>query len=527
MYKILIVEDEWFTRNSLVTAIDWKKVDCEVVADVEDGREAIELIKELAPDIIISDIRMDEMDGLELCKYISENYPHIRMILVTGYSEFEYAQKALKLGVKDFILKPTDPDELLNAVGRLTGEIENNRIRQREFARLQKIVEENIPSLKEKFILELVDGKLFDDVEIKQKQEFLNIDFENFYIIAGEIDSYNEFVNSYDEKLRQVIRLMIKDISMEVINQYGSGNYIEKDTNLFLMFVKAADVFSMTEDIQQRIMDITETSVSMGISMLTRGVNSVNNAFHQAVEALRYKFYIGRHSIISFQDLKRNANFDYVTPSVDINSIVDSVKIGNSEVALKKLDGIFAKVIDLKPENYNYIKNIAVEITVLLQRILLDIGEEPNEVLLEGTDCYMEISGCKTLGDLKSLLKNLILQVTGVIRERDQKHNESVVSRIMEYLQRNYHEDITLDSLGGIVYMNPKYVCRLIKKETGSNFSDILLDIRIEKAKQLIKDTELKTYEVAEKVGIKDSRYFSKVFKKYVGMTPTEYKQSL
>lgn len=528
MNKVLIVEDEWFTRDSLINAIDWKSADCEVVADAEDGIQALELIKLHTPDIVVSDIKMDGMDGLELCELISKYHPNTRVILVTGYSEFEYAQQALKQGVKDFILKPTDPEELLSAVKRITGELENSRKRQEEYQRLQTVVEENIPFLQERFLLELVNGKPFDEKELSQRQAFLNMDFSSFSLITMEIDNYEEFIEKYDERQRQVMKLMVRDIGLDVIRRYGPGNFIEKETNLFIVFVQSPNLTELTEELQQRISDVAEISVSLGVSNPCGSVETLSGAYHQALDALRQKFYVGRQCIIYYKDLKIGDGLQSMIRPGETDGLVENlmehVKAGNREGALADLDRLFVSLLELKPEKSDYIKNIAFEIVILLQRLLLDMDEKPSDVFTDAI-FLSGISNCKVLKDIKNHLANSVGKAADLIHARNKKLSQSVVRKIIEYLNRNFDKDISLDDLGNIAYMNPKYVCRLIKKETGSNFSDILLEIRVEKAKELLRQPDLKTYEIAAKIGIEDSRYFSKVFKKYAGMTPTEYRQ--
>ena len=525
MYKILIAEDEWITKNSLMEAVDWAKVGCEVVASAKDGYEALELIEQFLPDIVISDIKMDGMDGLELCMNINKLFSGIKVIFITGYSEFDYAQNAIKLGVKDFLLKPTDPDKILEAVARVVKEIENNEVIQQKFVEMQKIVSENIPILREKFLLELVSGKRFSTAEINKKQKFLNIDSQDFYIIAGEIDSYDELMNEYEEEQRQVMKLMIRDICEVALNQYGFGYHIEKDTNLFFMFVKCINAMDLTEYIQERIAAVVGVSLSFGISKEASGLENMSSCYEQSVQALRQNFYLGNNCIVEYSDLKIedkqviSANYT----GTMITSIMEYVRAGNCEGAIEKLGALVIEIKELRHKNHFYIRNIAFELIVLLQRFLSDINEDPQKVI-QGL-YYEEITYCKTINDVKNHLSSIIMKVTSLIEAKNKKMSETVINKIIDYLQHNYFKDITLDELGKIVFMNPKYVCRLIKKETGSNFSDILLGIRIDNAKKLMRETELKTFEIAEKVGIKDSRYFSKVFKKMTGVTPTEYKQ--
>lgn len=528
MNKILIVEDEWFTRDSLVHAIDWKSAGFEVAADAEDGREALEMIRLQAPDIVISDIKMDGMDGIELCRHINRDYPDIRVILVTGHSEFEYAQQALKLGVKDFVLKPTDPAELLGTVERIAGEIENGRRRQEEYLRLQTVVEENIPFLQERFILELAGGRIFEAKELDQRKEFLGMSFENFTFVAMEIDDYEEFLDNNNEKQRQIIKLMIRDIACKILQARGSGHFIEKETNQFLLFVQCTDIVELAEELQQKISDEVLVPLSMGISEPFSSVECLNTAYQQSVEALRQKFYIGCKCIVYYKDLKIDSasGCKPVAGEQDglLEHMMNGVRAGDRQGALNDLEKIFNRLQEYKSEKSVYTKNIAFEIVIFIQRLLLDLNENPSD-LLPVTNILTGIAGCKTLQEIKALIEGYTGSAADLVNRRNQMLGQSVVNKIVEHLNCHFRRNISLEDLGNIAHMNPKYVCRLIKKETGSNFSDILLGIRVEKAKELLRRPDMRTYEIAEMVGFEDSGYFSKVFKKYTGITPTEYKQ--
>ena len=529
MNKILIVEDERFTRESLMTCIHWSEVDCEIAATAEDGVEAIGLIASIEPDIVISDIKMDGMDGIGLCEHIYNHCPNIRVILVTGHSEFEYAQRALKLGVKDFILKPTDPDELLHAIRRISSEMEAIKKRQEEYQRLQKVVEDNIPLLQERFILDLVTGNLAHEKEISQRQHFLQMDFSCFTMAVLEIDNYEEFLDKYEEPQRQILKLMIRDIGLGVMREYGVAHFIEKEPNLFILFISFGADHDLLEDIQQKIATFTDLSVSLGISRAAGHPQEMNAAFRQAIEALSRKFYIGQQCIIYFQDINwndrggntaMNNSFDGMLAQMLIR-----VRAGDKEGALVNLMKIEQILLKEKGEKAVFFKNVVIDIVIQIQRLQLGMGKPSSISGVADVPFITAIANGETLKEIWDLLTNMVVKTTDVAHERHKNLTRSVVDRIIAYINDNYRKDISLEELGDIAFMNPKYVCRLIKKETGSNFTDILLTIRIERARQLLRNPDMKTYEVAESVGISDSRYFSKVFKKHTGMTPTEFRQ--
>lgn len=217
---------------------------------------------------------------------------------------------------------------------------------------------------------------------------------------------------------------MIREISERAMNQFGTGCFIEKESNLFVIYAKCADAANLAEYIQQRVMDITETSVSIGISQLASGLHNIMNGYEQAMEALKHKFYIGRNCIVSYQDIKKESIFSDALPFRHVNNsidgIIESIKIGNSEEALERTDALFAEIVSLKNESHHYIRNIAFEIIVLLQRFLLHTEEEPTKIFL-ASDTYTKIYNTKTLSDIKTLLKDLILRVGNLVQEKTRK----------------------------------------------------------------------------------------------------------
>lgn len=522
MYSVMIVEDETYVRNSLKKLIDWKGLGCSVVCDAEDGEHALELLLSNSIDIVITDIKMDNTDGITLAQQIKEKDPDIQIIFITGYADFEYAKSAIKLDIRDFILKPTDPEELREAVLRAISEIESKRTKERRIEKLQQIINKNIPVLRERFLFELAYGRFPSEPALKERLRFLSMRLHDYYVVLFEIDKYREFIAAHDEQYRQVVRFGMRETSALLSDSGEPFYFLELDANLFMFVISGLEVMSKIEAFRDGVTELFGISLSFGLSERTADVTRFRSAVSQAGEALRYKFYTGIGSIVPYRDVT-----DGAVPAkqciVDSAPLVEQVTAGNTNKVKTELVILFNALKSCKGGSVEYVKNVASEIVILLERYLFT-NDYSFSIGPQGHELLNEIANSKTFNALERLLVQYVVTITEAIQENHRQKNSSLVRTITEFISRNYHKAIKLDDLANVVYKHPKYLSRLIKQETGSNFSDILLKVRMEKAKELLMKNELNISEVAYKVGINDPHYFSKIFKKYYDMTPTEYR---
>jgi two-component system, response regulator YesN len=535
MIKVLIIDDEPFIREGLRKTINWKALQCRVIGEAENGVEAIEKIDMYVPDIVITDIMMPGHSGLELTRYIKDNHPHIKIIFLTGYNDFSFAQQAIKLGAFDFVLKPTNTDELEKVIIKARDEIIKSNSEMVEHEKLHKVIEASLPILKDKFISDLLYSNSVSVNEIEEKLQFFGINIESFIVMCIEIDNFLELNkrNTEEEKLLQLFS--VEEKIEELLNRCRIKGIINCNQNTFSVIMQfsrseseeilKAGVISIAEELRNKFENCSKFTISIGISHYFDKVYNIKKAFDEAMKCLENRFYIGNNSTIHIDDIF-SFEAQSVSNEIQTKPIIEAIRAGNTEKIKSELKDIITTLSQIN--NKVYVTNICTEIIASISRLYCELYGNMSDIFEEGTIPFDRILGCTSLADLFSILENLSDKVCQSINNLLNTQTRKVISNALDYINRHFHEDITLNVVSEQVYMSPWYFSKLFKKETGETFTEFLLKCRIEKAKKLLKGSfELKAYEVAEQVGFNDARYFGQIFKKETGLTPMEYRDSV
>ncbi|RCX17551.1 AraC family two component transcriptional regulator [Anaerobacterium chartisolvens] len=539
MFKVLIVDDEAIIRKGLKNVVNWKQFDCEICGEAADGLKGCEMIKEFLPDIIVTDIKMPEIDGLAMMRQIKELVPDSKVIILTGYRDFEYIQEAIKLGAFDFILKPSKIEELNSVVGRAVKELKFKRDRDEEFSKLKKLFEQNVPVLREKLLYDIIYGINTNETDIDEKMKLFNVNIGRFtlVVVENEIEEENgKKLDQYDKHLYQFgIINTFDEIFADIFNVISISL-----NNKWFAFILQSDknLENLTEAIngkcvylQQIIQNCFGFTVTIAISSEGEGALQLPQKLIECREALEHKFYIGNNSIIFFSDL--NSFFichDYTELESYQKFLLEGIKSGNIKAVKNVLQDILDYINSLGAADKEYLKNFYWNTISLINNVRISVLAADNDKSADRKDIsslYKMIERCDNIKDLNGILEDVSLSIAEKVNSFNNKSMKLVLRKAMDYLREHYNEQITLNEVSGHTYVSTYYISRIFKKELGKNFVDCLNEIRIEKAKELLKDIRYKTYEVAEMVGIPDAHYFSKLFKKYEGLTPTEYKDSI
>ncbi|ADZ83764.1 response regulator [Cellulosilyticum lentocellum] len=534
MFKVLIIDDEPTIRKGLINIINWKKFQCEICGEASDGVEGLEKIEAYKPDLVFADINMPEINGLEMIKSAKQIVPHSKFIILSGYREFSYMQEAIKIGAFDYILKPSSIEDICEVVKRAVIELKYQRDDQLEAKKLRKCFEESIPILKEKLLYDIIFQININEEEIKEGFELYGIEINEFVMIMIEIDGDSKKKEPYQRQLYQfgivntVEEMFAEEFKVEkiVLNNKQIAFIIGTHETVELL---EEDVYKKVHSIQQLVESCFDFTVSIAISTKGKDVDELHDKMMECKNALAYRFYMGNSSIILYRDLsgfykgQDNLAFDGID-----KVLCNTIKTGNEEDVVHILGQINDKVIqtNLDPE---YIKtfywNLIYEIN-MIRISIKNLEVQDKDLSHDISSLYKLIDNATQVKELQDLLEDVAMSVVHRINRYNKKNINQILQKAMDYICENYTMSITLNELAEHTYVSTYYLSRMFKKELGKNFVEYLNEVRIDKAKELLKDNKYKTYEVAELVGIQDPHYFSKIFKKYVNMTPTEYKDS-
>ncbi len=536
MFKVMIIDDETIIRTGIKNIINWKQFDCKICAEASDGEEGAALIKQHSPDIIITDIRMPGIDGLKMINEIKDLVPNCRIIVLTGYRDFDYVQEAIKLGVFDFVLKPTKIEELTAVIDRAVNELKSLKSKEEEFSKLKKLFEQNIPVLKEKFLYDLIYEIYPSSEDVLSRADLLGIDLSPFLLLVVEIDvDENAKISQYDRNLYQfgiintfmdvfsdsfkVTNIPLNDVAVAFILEIkGSVDY--------LTFIN-----NKCDYLQELLTNCFGITVTIAVSSEGREIMQLSEKYRECMEALERKFYIGNNTVIYHEDIKGFFKYvDYSPLEKNQKLLLEGIKTGNEGIVSQKLEDIFEYINNNDHIDMNYLRNYYWNIITYINNIRLSVAQASNDRSVEGINIisvHNIISESQSVQELNELVREVCRSITAKINNYNNKSIKLVLRKAINYIQKHYKEQITLNIVAEHVYVSTSYLSRMFKKELGINFIDYLNGLRIEKAKELLMDPKYKTYEVAEKVGINDAHYFSRLFKKYVGISPTEFKDSV
>lgn len=532
MFKVLIIDDEPNIRKGLINIINWKKFQCEICGEASDGVEGLEKIQEYMPDLIFADINMPEINGLEMIKSAKQSIPHSKFIILSGYREFSYMQEAIKIGAFDYILKPSSIEDICEVVKRAVIELKYQRDNQLETKKLRKCFEESIPILKEKLLYDIIFQININEEEIREGFELYGVQVNEFVMIMIEIDGDSKKREPYQ---RQLYQFGIVNTVEEMFAEEFTVEKIVLNTKQIAFIIGANDevafleesIYKKVHNIQQLIESCFDFTVSIAISTKGKDIDELHKKMMECKNALAYRFYMGNSSIILYHDLSGfYKGQDHIAFDGIDKLLCNTIKTGNEEDVIHILSQINKKVIqtNVDPE---YIKtfywNLIYEINMIRISIKnLDVQEK--EFSQDISSIYKMIDNATQIKELQMLLEQVSMSVVNRINRYNKKNINQILQKAIDYICENYSMSITLNELAEHTYVSTYYLSRMFKKELGKNFVEYLNEVRIAKAKELLKDNKYKTYEVAELVGIQDPHYFSKIFKKYVNMTPTEYK---
>lgn len=535
MYKVVIVDDERPIVEGLKAFIDWEEQGFSVVGTAFNGEDGVKAAKECAADVVITDIRMPLLSGHDLIDRVKEFNPSCKFIILSGYSNFKYAQEAVKRGAFSYLLKPIQERELKETLSSIKKELDLKKEKQRQFFELQEQVQESIPIVQERYLSELLQDQFATSEQIARKWRLLNSEYslESFAVFVVEGD---QLEIKYEDDTKQIFlsKYAISNIVDDLVRRENIGMVFHYDKNRIAVLccqngkktLTMERVLLFARSIQGTICGILKESVSIGVGNLYSFPVPPYRSFQEAEQAIRYKLLYSTGSLICFYEicqLKHPGKF----PVQQEKELLSFIELEDSENALIVLHRIFSSLTADRSCSPEAIYNICLNFIIAIFHCAISCGVSSESLNIELWTSSERLFQYQTIPELEKCLKERVSEVIKKIHEVRLQKQKGILGKILEYIQIHYQEELTLDFLSKMFFLNSSYLSQLFKKELGRNFSDVLSEIRLEKAKKLILDPDLRVYEVGELVGYRNFRYFSQIFKKNTGLTPSEYRKKV
>ncbi|MDR6553155.1 helix-turn-helix domain-containing protein [Paenibacillus qinlingensis] len=509
MMRLVLVDDEKGITDGLKTLVRRYLPQCEVVGTAHNGNEGWKLVQEMQPDIVITDIRMPQSDGLSMIRRLIESGSRAKFIILSGYAEFEYAKKGIELGVKFYINKPVEEEELEDCVTKVIAEINSEKAQSRhwhDFVLKDVLVTGYDPQTHEGHI-----SYLFPLPVTRYDCACILVEFgcepgmvQEDYVLRQARDVFKP----YDQL--QVIRYEGSQFAVLVMHE-GKINeeYLIQDVRR----------------LQEEFSRVLGISVSAGIGRAYPAPAGLSTSFDEAQQSLWYKVMKGNHVVIAFRETE---------PSSSAVALLAEEELVLLETCMEQMDNVgSAEVIHrifraIEKQSNLHLADLQHQILLILVSSMRRISFtqlQMNDLLGKYLLSVEELARFKTLEELKLWVIQAIDRISDQNKIRQAPKKKDVISEIKEYVAAHYDSNITLADLSARFYINPFYLSQLFKEKTGDTYLSYLMGVRMNKAKELLMDTDLKVYEICQRVGYADTSHFSKLFERMVGCTPTEYRK--
>ena len=535
MLKVFLVEDEVVMRNGIKNNIPWEQEGFEFVGEASDGELAYPLIKREKPDILITDIRMPFMDGLELSRLVKKELPQIKIIILSGYNEFDYAKTAISIGVTDYLLKPISSAKLLEAVKKVGDMIEKEQDNVRLMERYEKEMEENILQEKHKLWGALASNRL-STIELLEKGQHLGMDFTaSAYLVflfklmqEGDATGCSDELNRASEKVNILSGTWEKVLSFDRSPE-GWAFLIKGESE-----TEVLETFAETKkELLNLVAAYPKVEYFGGLGSIVQRIGDIQNSYKEAARAFSSRFFLDANQIADSAEMVPVQNEE--DGKIDVSKMLSKkrehelvekfFKNGTVEEVDSFLDELFQNIGEQNCKSLLYRQYVVMDLFFCATDFLenLEIGTE--ELPEECRDINQIV---EKAGNAQSLRHQIGILFSKTMMLRD-GHSKKKYSKLLEdakaFIDNNYkHEDMSLNMVAAQVNISPSYFSTIFSNEMGQTFVEYLTHVRLEKARELLMCSNMRTAEIGYEVGYKDSHYFSYIFKKVIGCSPKEYR---
>jgi len=531
MLKMIIADDERWVRTAIKSVIPFEDLGLVLSSEASNGIEALELCRTYKPHILVTDIMMPGLNGLELINELTHMLPDLKIVIISGYNDFEYAKTAMKYGVKDYLLKPVDENELIQVLRRIISELNSSEKMKKEKEARQEQYKKALPVICEAFMNRLISRNSMTADNIRNEAMACGVDLSgNLFAVCvcSPDETPHLSLNSHDQEyLRTVIKRTMKRYA-------GAVTFpLESDRTILVSIIrgKSEDDVRHACDICRRILQRKYgLDISYGMSSTSNTPCMLQRLFPEAAEALEIRFWQGPGTFTLYSPGCVSSDPNLTLHEDMLKKIILNIKLSNLQTALTYIDSISESLRTDRQHNFSpslvkefywqFIQSVITMLNIQLPFI-------HHETVMSGQHPYDRIREMKFFTDLENYVKELLQHIYDFYHDKNPVDNTNLIENAKKVIENNFAGDISLEQVARHVHLSPAYLSELFKKQTGMSFIDYKTIVRIENAKKLLMMPSATVSDVSTQVGYTDPKYFSKLFKKITGKTVYEFKKEI
>ncbi|OKP90300.1 response regulator [Paenibacillus sp. P32E] len=545
MKTLIIVDDEPAVLNGLRNYVNWTEQGIELIGTADDGDTGLELIKELKPDIVLTDVQMPAMDGIRMAAEVREVLPFAKIVFISGHNDADYLRSALQIHAVDYLLKPIRRKELVSVLSKVTESLDAEDRERSRVKEMQVKLAQSLPLLRERFLLSVISDSIHP-AHIREKLEFLDLPLlsaSDYMVVVIMIDDVPQVLDSRSEQDKQLLSYTVLNIIQELIDKQMRGVTFEKQPGEYVGILltpqledgateEAEEVQSpeqelllLAESIRGNLRQWLKLSVTIGVGEGVNSLSELPSSYKQARGAADQKWYLGKNRILTMDKLESGDYLQYRYEAEWGERVLSALRSGDWERTLNELEQIFARLEQNRRHGSRYAQNVSLHLILQSGQVMLELNGMTEEWEQKEMEAWKQVMRQETMRDLLHYTAEYLQEVCEYSLLKRSGKSSEVIERVRLLIGQRYAENLSASDIAEGVYLSPTYVRLLFKQETGETLFEYLTKVRIEQAKHMLRNPQNKLYEVCYAVGYTDPSHFSKLFKKITGSTPSAFRE--
>lgn len=530
LYNVLLVDDEADVLQAMKKKIDWEALGFCLAGTAENGQEALEMAEQLHIDVVMTDIKMPYMDGLTLCKNLKQSYRNMKVIIYSGFDDFEFAREAVHLEAEEYLLKPISAGDMEAAFSKVRKKLDQEYDEYRNLNRLSEYYRKSLPAMREQLVMGILEGRIAGE-RARAMMETYEICLDSpFYVVAA---LYMD-VNPREEQPQpaQLFTLSLKDMVQDYLKnrtRFFSTAFLDQVIVIFMLDEREEidQVLYHLDQICKMGFHVLKSSVTAAVGQICANTDALHTSYEEAVNAMEYRSILGSGQVLYINDIEPCSEENILVTEHEFQNLVHAVKLGNRD----ETNAAIAQIMDsirkepISPGQYHL---LFMELLSELMKIGRAYKLHPNQIFGEHAGSWQELYRMVTVDELEGWLQEVCTNLRHVLRHERRDSAARLTEQAKAYIEEHYKEsDLSADSLCRCLNVSAAYFSTIFKREVGMSFVAYLTKIRLEHALELLRTTEDKTYIIASRVGYMEPNYFSYVFKKQYGISPSKYRAEM